>query len=140
MVTINYLAVLVAAIASMVVGSLWYGPLFSKPWMRLSGLTREHMEKAKAKGMGKLYALAFVGSLLMAYILSHFIEFASAYMGVEGVSVGLSTGFWTWLGFVVPITMGVVLWEGKSWKLWFINSFYYLANLFIMGAIIAGWK
>lgn len=48
-------------------------------------------------------------------------------------------GFWNWLGFVAPVTLGAVLWEGKHWKLWFLNNGYYLVTLLLMGAVLALW-
>lgn len=139
-VDLNYLAVIVAAVASMIIGSLWYGPLFGKQWIKLSGISTEKIDASKKSGMGKLYTLAFIGSLVMAYVLSHSLVFASDYLGVSGVSAGLMAGFWNWLGFVAPVTMGAVLWEGKSWKLWCLHNSYQLLTLLIMGVILAMWK
>lgn len=139
MVPVNYLAVLAAAVASIILGSLWYGPIFGRQWMAMMGITPQSMEEAKKKGVGKLYVIAFIGSLLMAYVLSHFIVFARAYLGTSGLEAGLMSGFWGWLGFVAPVTLGSVLWEGKSWRLWFLNNGYYLILLLVMGAILAMW-
>lgn len=136
-VPINYLAVLVAAIASMVIGFVWYGPLFGKQWIALSGMTPDKIEAAKAGGMGKAYFLQLVGSLVMAYVLAHALVFAQAYMKVEGVSAGLTTGFWNWLGFIAPVTLGSVLWDGKPWKLWILNNAHYLVALLVMGIILS---
>ena len=123
----------------MVLGALWYGPLFGKLWMTLSGMTEEKIAAAKAKGMGKTYALAFLGCLLMAYVLAHSLIFASAYFKASGLSSGLTAGFWNWLGFIVPVTLGSVLWEDKPWKLWCLNNAYWLLSLLIMGAILSLW-
>lgn len=139
-VPINYWAVLVAAVASMIIGFIWYGPLFGKQWVALSGMTPEKIEAAKKTGMSKTYALAFVGSLVMAYVLAHALVFASAYLKVEGPQAGLTAGFWNWLGFIAPVTLGSVLWEGKSWKLWLLNNGHYLLALLAMGAVLAVWK
>ena len=139
-VPINYLAVLAAAIASMVLGYLWYGPLFGKIWIAASGMTPDKIEAAKAKGMTTSYILMFVGSLVMAYILSHALVFAMSYLGTSGVSAGFTAGFWNWLGFIAPVTLGSVLWEGKSWKLWILNNSYYLVSLLAMGMILAMWR
>src|SRR3989344_4119366 len=114
-VPINYLAVLVCGVASMVLGSLWYGPLFGKQWAAWSGMTSTDMEKAKAKGMGKSYFLMFVGSLMMAYVLAHSLVFAASYLHVEGANGGLMAGFWSWLGFIAQVTLGTVLWDNKPW-------------------------
>ena len=137
---INYLAVVGAAIVSMVTGFLWYGPLFGKPWMKEMGWTKADMTKEKQKGMSKAYGFMFLGSLVMSFVLSHALVFASEYLGTEGVNAGLQTGFWNWLGFVVPVTLGSVLWEGKSMKLWFLNIGYYLVALLAMGIVLALWK
>ena len=139
-VPVNYLAVLASGVASMILGYLWYGPLFGKMWIALSGMSPDKIEAAKAKGMTTSYALMFVGSLVMAYILSHALVFAASFLGTEGVNAGLMTGFWNWLGFIAPVTLGSVLWEGKSWKLWLLNNAYYLVLLLIMGVILAVWR
>ena len=145
MVPINYLAVIVAAIASIALGFLWYGPLFGRQWMALMGWTDESMKQmssglaARGLSMNKIYAIQAVGSLLMAFVLSHALVFASAYLNESGVWAGLQTGFWNWLGFIAPVTIGAVLWEGKPWKLWVLLSGYWLVNLLMMGVILALW-
>lgn len=139
-VPVNYLAVLVAAIASMAIGSFWFSMKgFGKQWMELSGITPGTVDAAKTKGMQKTYAIAFVGSLVMSYVLAHALVFASAYTQTSGVSAGLMVGFWNWLGFVAPVTLGVVLWEGKPWKLWILSNAYYLITFLVMGLILVLW-
>lgn len=145
LVPINYLAVLVCGVASMVIGSLWFGPLFGKPWMAMMGWDASKKEAwAKTPGakskMAKLYAIQFVASLVMACVLAHVLVFAGTYMKSSGVSAGLSAGFWSWLGFVAPVTLGMVLWEGKPWKLWTIVAGSHLVTLCTMGVILALWK
>lgn len=137
MVPINYLSVIIAAIASMIIGFLWYGPLFGKQWMRLSGMTPQQIEQAKAGGMSSSYLIMFLGSLLMSYVLAHALVFASTYLHAQGITAGLTAGFWNWLGFIMPVTLGSVLWDKKPWKLWILNNGYYLVTLLVMGSIIA---
>ncbi len=110
--------------------------------MQLSGISLNKIDAAKAKGqgMGKSYAIAFVGSLVMSYVLAHALVFTSAYFKMSGMPAGLMCGFWNWLGFVAPVTLGTVLWEGKPWKLWVLTNSYYLASLLFMGVILAFWK
>ncbi|MFZ2886426.1 MAG: DUF1761 domain-containing protein [Minisyncoccia bacterium] len=138
---VNYLAVLVAAVANMVVGFAWYGPLFGKTWSQLMGwgeMTPEKMaEKQKAARMS--YAISFVGALIMAYVLSHVLFLANAF-APSGFSAGITSGFWMWLGFIAPVTIGSVLWDGKPLKLWYINAGYYLIALLVMGAILGYWQ
>ena len=141
MVPINYLAVIAAAISNMVLGFLWYGPLFGKTWSALMSwgeMTPEKMKEMQKKMMPG-YAISFVGALLMAFVLSHALVFASAYLNESGVWAGLQTGFWNWLGFVVPVTVGVVIWDGKPWKLWILTNAYWVISLMVMGVILAVW-
>ena len=143
-VDVNVLAVLVCAIAAMILGFLWYGPLFGKTWAELMGwgsMTAE-MLKEKQKGATPGYIASFVGALVMAYILSHSIAFAASYPALASyanLQVGLTTGFFMWLGFVAPVTVGTVFWDGRPWRLWFINAGYYLVQLLVMGTILALW-
>ncbi|HSR89125.1 MAG TPA: DUF1761 domain-containing protein [Candidatus Udaeobacter sp.] len=139
-VPINYLAILVCGIVSMVIGYLWYGPLFGKVWMGLMGMRMENMTEEKKKGMAKSYFMMFVGSLFMAYVLSFNLIFAATYLKMTGLSAGAVCAFWNWLGFIAPVTLGSVLWEGKSWKLWLLNNGYQLVTLVVMGTILMAWR
>ena len=138
-VPINYLAVLAAGVSNMILGYLWYGPLFGKQWIAWSGLSQQSLDAAKTKGMAKSYILMFVGALVMAYVLSHVIVFGSAYTQTTGISAGISSAVWSWLGFIAPVTLGSVLWDGKPWKLWILNNGYNLAALVVMGIILSLW-
>lgn len=136
LVEINYLAVLVSAIVAMGLGAWWYSPAgFGKLWMQLSGLSEAELERAKQPGMGKKYAAAFLGSLVTAYVLAHFVDYTQATTAAQG----MQTGFWSWLGFVATVTLGTVLWENKPLKLYALNNAYQIISLMLMGAILAVW-
>jgi hypothetical protein len=135
---INYWAVLVATVVNMVVGFLWYGPLFGKMWMRMMGYTKENMQGGQAM-MVRSTVLGIVLAFLMNYVLAHVIVFGDAYTGLSGVSGGLMGAFWLWLGFVVPLTANSYLWEMKPLKLWVLHAANYLVTLLIAGAIIGAW-
>jgi hypothetical protein len=140
-VPINYLAVLACGVVAMIVGFLWYGPIFGKQWSALMGwgtMTPEQLkEKQKAAMPG--YIASFVGALVMAYVLAHGIVFGNAYLSTSGIAGGLQAAFWYWLGFVAPVTIGQVFWDGKPWKLWFINAGYFLVQMLLIGAVLGGW-
>jgi hypothetical protein len=116
----------------MVIGSLWYGPLFGKQWMTLAGLSKEKMEAEKSN-MGKLYATQGVASLVMAYVLFHFTAPA------ENLSMALEWTGWIWLGFVATVTLGNVLWHGRPKTLWALENAYSLVTLLVMTAIMYSW-
>jgi hypothetical protein len=133
--SVNPIAVLLATVASIAIGFAWYGPLFGKVWAKEQGWSDADMNKQKEKGMGKSYGIMTVGSLLTAFILAQFAQLAGAVMAWDGATVG----FWAWLGFAVPLLLGSVLWEGKSWRLYQINAGYQLVTMVVMGAIVAMW-
>ena len=133
---VNYLAVLAAAIASMVLGFLWFGPLFGKQWTGLMGFDKKKMEEAKKKGMPpQTWIIMIVSSVVTAFVLAHFVKYVNA----ATVMDALQLGFWTWLGFFAAVMIGMVLWEGKPWKLYFLVVAYHLVNLLVMASILALW-
>lgn len=135
-VDINYWAVLVSAIVSMVIGMIWYSPaLFGNAWMRSGGMTKNMMDETKKNGMAWRYIIAFIGSLLIAYVLAHFVDYTQSVSFTEG----MLTGLWTWLGFIIPTLLGSVLWEGKTWTYYLINVLYQLISLLVIGGILAAW-
>ena len=138
-VPINYLATLAAGVSNMILGYLWYGPLFGKQWIVWSGMNQQGLDAAKTKGVAKSYVLMFLGALVMAYVLAHVIVFGGTYTQTTGISAGISSAVWSWLGFIAPVTLGTVLWDNKPWKLWVLNNGYNLVGLILMGIILSLW-
>ena len=139
MVPVNYLAILVCVVVAMVLGYVWYGPLFGKPWRDFMWMQKDSMNRGSMP-MGALYGIQALGALLMAFVMSHSLIFAMTYLHESGLTAGLQTGFWNWIGFVAPVTVGMVLWEGKPWKLWMIVAGYWLVTMCAMGVILALWQ
>jgi hypothetical protein len=140
-ITVNYWAVLVAAIANIVIGSLWYGPLFGKTWKRLMGFSDESMKAMKMTVTGA-YIGGIVTALLMAFVLAHSVVLWMAFPGTSAgtFSFALELAFWIWLGYVATTQAGSVLWEGKSLKLFFLNTAQSLVSLIVMASILVFWK
>jgi hypothetical protein len=134
---INYWAVLVAALASMIIGSIWHGPLFGQKFMQAMGMDKwspEEQEKMK-KSMVRSYILQFIASLVMFFILSWYIT-----TGVKfGLVGGLANAFALWLGFVVPLSLSNAIWGGKMILFW-INIGGMLITLLTAGVIIGVWR
>ena len=134
LVEVNFLAVLVAAIASFVVGWAWYSPLlFYKPWMRLRGHSPEtggNMQMPYG-----VMAVEFVSMLLVAYFVAEF----AGWVGASTTTGGLVLAFWIWLGFYATTLLGGVLWEKVPVKLYAIGAGRWLVSLLVMGAIIGSW-
>ncbi|MBZ5682514.1 MAG: DUF1761 domain-containing protein [Acidobacteriia bacterium] len=136
---VNLWAVLVAAVATMVLGFLWYSPvLFANPWMKLMGY--DPNDKAKLaemrKSAGPSYGLSFVASILAAAVLGKIIAIAS----VHSVLYGMKFGFGVWLGFVTTVQLTNSLFSRQPSKLYAINTGYQLVCYLAMGAIMGAWR
>jgi TRAP-type C4-dicarboxylate transport system permease small subunit len=127
---VNNVAVLVAAVSSMVIGAWWYSPAgFGKQWSKLSGVTQEKMKASGNYGM----VLAVVRSLLTAYVLAHVVFLSHHFFGNSLMMDSLRTGFFVWLGFLAaPMAMRDAF-EGKRKKLTLLN----VANEFVILMVMA---
>jgi hypothetical protein len=131
-VPVNWWAVVVAALSIFVLGYLWFGLVFKKAWQRLSGVAGVKMSAASL-------IVALVGSFVMSYVFQHALVFASAYLKMSGVGGGLEAGFFNWLGFVAPVTIGIVTYQRKPFTLWLLQNAYWLLSLLVMGIILSAW-
>lgn len=134
--SINYLAVLVAGIASFALGSVWYNAnVFGKIWQNELGYSDEDLKDANmAKIFGSSLVLMIIMSLGMAFLIQgHSI-------GETTLMTGLKHGLYIGLIFV-GTSMGInMLYQRRSLKLWLIDAGYQTVILCIMGAILGAWK
>ncbi len=128
----NYAAVFISALAYWLLGALWFGVLFSKPWMALENIT---MEQAKSMNPVLPYVVSFLLNLLIAYALSQVCIWRNANTAGRGASVGVLL----WIGFIGPITYTTYMYEMRPKELFAINQFYPLAGMVLMGAILGAW-
>jgi hypothetical protein len=134
---VNYIAVLLAGIVSMLIGFLWYSPiLFAKPWMKLRGYTQESLKKAQ-KEMGNLYALSFIVSLLTAFVLSHVMTLSQNFYQYPPLMTGLTTAFFMWIGFMFPVQVTSYIFGEKKWGLLMIDTGYQLASVVGMAIVLS---
>ena len=136
---LNLLAVLVAAISTMVVGFVWYSPvLFAKPWMREMGYDPNDKSRVQEmqKSAGPAYLGSFVASLVSAFVLALFLH----QMRVQSLELGLLVGAHVWLGFVATVQLTGVLFMKQSMKLFAINTGYQLVCYLVMGTILGVWR
>lgn len=137
LVPVNYVGVFLCGVVSMVIGGLWYWPLFGKPWSKMVGMTKEKTEAAKSS-MPKTYGLMFASSLVMAYVLEHFIWYAAPGPEYLTLFIAIKTAVWAWLGFVATYAFSKFLFnvERKPWTLLAIDTGFYLATLVAMGVVL----
>ena len=133
---IHIWSVIVATIVAFVIGSVWYSPiLFGKEWMDLSGCSDKTMGGTK---MGKVIWF-YVIQLIVTFITFVILGFAMNFAGVNTSSDGALIGILAWLGFIVPIHAGALMWERRPCKLILINTVHSLLTLVVGGAIIGAW-
>ncbi|HYE60096.1 MAG TPA: DUF1761 domain-containing protein [Candidatus Kapabacteria bacterium] len=136
---INLWAVLACAVLSMVVGSIWYGPLFGKKWLEVIGATAMDMEKRKEmqKKAMPLYGIQFLLSLFQAYVLAHYIA------GWQDAS-GVENALWIWAAFILPTVAGASMWNNDSarisWMRFSLQTGYYLVLFVLFGLILSMWR
>ena len=136
---IRILPVIVAAIASMAIGFLWYSPLlFARAWMRAMGYDPEDKVKLAEmqKGAGLMYAGALLAGLASAFVLAKIVEITT----VNAALYGMKVGFAMWAGFVTTVQFTAFLFERKPFRLYAINTGYQLTCYLAMGAILAVWS
>jgi Protein of unknown function (DUF1761) len=137
--TINWLAVLVAAISAFVIGGIWYSPgLFDNAWIKHNNFIQEEIKKGYK---GKILGFSLIFTLLMAVNLAMFLQDRkSADCGPKtgitwGMIAGFLAGIWTFCAIAIHS-----LFELKSWRVIFINGGYTVVALVLMGAIIGAWR
>ena len=133
---INYLAVLVAAVVHFMIGGLWYGLIFGNTFIKLIGWSPEKLAQVAGQSHGKEYLFAFLTSLVLVYVLAHFVQYTKA----RNAADGMQTGFWLWLGFVATTQLSAVVFEERSWGLYLLNIGYQFVACLVAGAILAVWQ
>ncbi|PYO66103.1 MAG: hypothetical protein DMD69_15115 [Gemmatimonadetes bacterium] len=134
---VNILAVIVAAVATFILGSVWYSPvLFAKQWMQAHGYTPEKLEEMKRRGVTRAYAVSALCYLVMAYVLA----LLASYTQATSFAQGLWLGFLLWLGFAATIGLTANMFSGNPIAVWVIDAGYQLAYLLLMGVVVAVWK
>ncbi len=131
--TINYLAVVVAALSTFLIGGLWYSPLlFQKAWMKANHLSEEDLQKGNP---AKTFGFAFLFALVMAVNLAMFLDDPGT-----TASWGATAGFLAGFGWVALAVGTIALFEQRSWAYIFINGGYQVVAFTLMGLIIGAWR
>jgi hypothetical protein len=127
---VNWIAVLLCAVSSLVVGGIWYSPaLFAKSWQAAAGLSDE---QARSGNMAVIFGGAFILSLIAAFV---FAMFLGPDMGLgPSIAAGFSAGL-CW----VAASFGInYLFERRPLRLWLVNGGYHIVQFTLFGLIL-GW-
>ena len=133
---INYLAVVVAAVATFGLGSLWYSPLlFAKPWMKLHGYSEAKL-KDMQKHLGRAYGISLFCYLVIAAVVSVLI----AYTDISTWQRGVQLGVLIWIGFAAAVGLVSNMFSDKSVGSFVLDAAYQLVYLVMMCVILAVWR
>jgi len=136
---VNYWAILVCGVLAMIIGFIWYGPLFGKKWMEIAGVNPADLEARKKmqKSAGPLYAVQFIVTLFQIWVLAYYIA------GWKEAA-GIVNALWIWAAFVIPTLFGAVMWTNEPGKQkrarFLIQGGYQLVVFIVFGIILQFWK
>jgi len=126
----NYLAILVAALAAFGWGAAYYTTL-SRQWLAAVGMTKEQLQTARS---AVPFAISFVALLIMGWVLAGTL----GHLGSAQVTLknGVISALFLWLGFVVTTVFVNNAYPGRKYSLSVIDSIHWLGVLVIQGAVI----
>lgn len=154
---INFLALLLSAISTLVVGFIWYNPkVFGTIWMKESGTTEEKM---KGSNMVMIFGVSIVYAFLISFILQMLVVHQNGALGMIGGDAanakpsyaafmtdygtafrtfkhGALHGFITGLFMILPVIGVGALYERRSFKYVLISGGYWVVSMMLMGGII----
>lgn len=137
-IVINWWAIIVCAVASMVLGSIWYGPLFGKTWLRIIGASEMDIEKRKEmqKKAMPLYFIQIILSIFQVWVLAYYIA------GWVEASA-LTNALWIWAGFVMPTVAATAMWNNNprkiAWAQFLVQAGYQLVAFIMFALILGAW-
>jgi len=130
---INYWAVLLGAISTMIVGLVWYAkPVFGRTWAKLAGLDDKKMQAGATKAL----AITFVLSLVTSYVLAHVIFLAHTFFGNSFFMDAVTTSFWVWLGFVLTRLVTHNLFDQRPTKLTLLAVGNEFVTIMVIGIVL----
>ena len=135
--SINWLAVIAAVLASMVIGSIWFGPkAFYPAWLK--ALAQIDKTDPNDRNMGpvvRIFGLTILASFVQAVFMSLMVNA----MGSTTLASGAVTGFLLWLGFVAPSSLTNKLFADRV-QAWYYEAGNHLVTFVAMGAILGAWQ
>jgi hypothetical protein len=129
-VTVDWVGIIVATVAAMVIGAVWYG-VFGNTWVSLIGKTREEL---RANG-GLGYLIAALGAFVTAIVMTYVTQWAQ----VDGFGEGAIVGLVMWAGFTFSTLVTGAVFEGRPWGLIMINSGNSVLTFLVVGGIVAAF-
>ncbi len=136
--SINWLAVIVCVVASMIIGSIWFSPkTFFPMWWKAIG--KSESNTPGGTNMGVVWGLIILSSFVQAVFMALMVTAMGSIMGGVTLVSGATTGFFLWLGFVAPSSLTNKLFADRL-KAWVLEAGNHLVTFVVMGAILGAWR
>ena len=137
--SINWLAVIVCVVISMISGSIWYNPkTFFPAWWK--GIGKSDSDAPGMQNMGVTWGLTVLASFVQAVAMSFMVTAMGSLSGGVTLTSGALAGFMLWLGFIAPTYLVNKLFAGHGLKVWGIEVGNHLVNFVLFGAILGAWR
>ena len=136
--SINWLAVIVCVVVSMVVGFIWFGPkTFFPIWWKAIG--KSESQSPSVQNPLAMWGLTIIAAFIQAVSMSLMVHALGSMMsGGATLGSGALTGFMLWLGFVAPTSLTNKLFANQP-KAWVLEAGNHLLNFILIGAILGAW-
>ena len=141
--SMNWLAILVSALIPLIIGAIWYHPkVFGTAWMHATGITEA---KIKTMSPAKAYIMALVLSVILSFYLYINVMIGGPDDMRHGQELfmtfkhGAAHGAFLAIFVAFPVLATNAIFEMKSAKYIFINVFYWIVSLALMGGALNGW-
>ncbi|NOT02831.1 MAG: DUF1761 domain-containing protein [Phycisphaerales bacterium] len=132
---INWLAVIVAAVAAFMVGGVWYGVVFEKAWVQSYGFREDELKEMAAK-QPRNFGIFFAGSTVIACVLSLLL----AALEINTAAEAAAFGGLLWLGLLATMGAAQTAATNKPLKLYLITAGHQLAEVVTISAILGAWR
>jgi hypothetical protein len=133
---VNYWAVIVATLSTLVVGSVWYTPrVFGNRWMRLA---KVDPEAARAAGIWPIVVTVIV-SFLTAWVLAGATYISWEFYQGSFFTAAIVTAVLLWIGFTGARIVTHDAFEGRPAALTTLNLAHELVTVLVMAVIIGVW-
>jgi hypothetical protein len=138
---LNYLAILVAALAAFVAGAIWFGPkTFFPVWWKAMGKTEDQQPGDNMGSMGVVFGLTALGQLVMSTTVAIVLELTEMAQGSISIGDGALIGLILGIGLAAASSLSHRLFAGQGIKVWIIEVASDVLNITILGIILAAWR
>ncbi|MEO1139052.1 MAG: DUF1761 domain-containing protein [Pseudomonadota bacterium] len=127
----EFLNVLVAAIASFAAGAVWYMRL-ADPWMEAAGVQKGPDGKPANSADPRPYIVGFLATLLVAGMMRHVFALG----GIDTLGEGLVSGFGIGLFLAAPWLVTNYSFAGRPIRLMLIDGGYSTLGCTVIGFVL----